>query len=371
MSADIGFKTHELNQRLARLGQFAAKFQENGFVFAEMHGGSKIKPGAYEMPWSCLNETAARFYQQCYDDGWVLPGFDWMEWIEKPEARGLLCAPENPSTGVNLPSASPEQLAMVLTALIRNDRGCEGYLEGAHASGLLTSIVRRAEDLVQLLDGNGANQSSVATRTDTYIGFDSAWTDNRKAPGAICAVKIKHSRLVQFFAPRLATFDEALAFIRKVSSENGVTLVALDQPTVVPNLTGTRPVERVAASVVSWLGGGVQPSNRGKLGMFCDASPIWHFLKTLRAVQDPEKARQAVNGLYLIEVFPALALASLSTGFFGRSAAPKYNPGNKKKFRLDDWVRVAEAAAKESHCACWSHSVGGCALATSPCFSVI
>src|SRR5438128_213221 len=122
----------------------------------------------------------------------------------------------------------------------------------------------------------------------------------------------------------------------------------MDQPTVVPNLTGTRPVDRVAASLASWLRGGVQPANRGRLGMFCDASPIWPFLAALEAVQDPEGARTAIDGIYLMEVFPALALASLAAGFFGLRAAPKYNPSVRKIFRLQDWGRVAYAAANES-----------------------
>ena len=74
---------------------------------------------------------------------------------------------------------------------------------------------------------------------DVYIGFDSAWADNPKAPGAICAVGIEEGGTVQIHQPRLVSFDEALRFIRDVRSDKGNTLVALDQPTVVPNLTGS------------------------------------------------------------------------------------------------------------------------------------
>jgi predicted RNase H-like nuclease len=183
---------------------------------------------------------------------------------------------------------------------------------------------------------------------DIYIGFDSAWTDNPKAPGAICAVGIENGNPTRFHAPQLVSFDQALTFIQKTRSETGVTLIALDQPTVVPNLISMRPVERVAASLVSWLGGGVQPSNRGRRGMFCDASPIWRFLTALGAEESPELARTAGNGLYLMEVFPALALASLDTRFFGRMSAPRYNPARKKTFLMADWVHVAEVAAREA-----------------------
>ena len=119
--------------------------------------------------------------------------------------------------------------------------------------------------------------------------------------------------------------------------------VALDQPTIVPNLTSLRPVDRVAASLISWLGGGVQPANRSKIGMFDDAAPLWPFLSRLDAIEDPEQARSASSGRYLIEVFPALALASLEGAFFGRRLGPRYNPARRKTFRLSDWQALMAA----------------------------
>ena len=183
---------------------------------------------------------------------------------------------------------------------------------------------------------------------DTFVGFDSAWTDNRKAPGAIAAVSVEDGVVVGWHPPRLVSFDGALAFIGDVRSRDGVTLVALDQPTVVANAAGMRPVERAAASLVSWLGGGVQPSNTGRVGMFCPAPSVWRFLAALGAVEDPEAARSAREGLFLVEVFPAVALASLHPDFFGRLAAPRYNPARRRTFRPADWVRVSGAAAAEA-----------------------
>ncbi|HEY3778016.1 MAG TPA: hypothetical protein VGL35_08150 [Rhizomicrobium sp.] len=181
-------------------------------------------------------------------------------------------------------------------------------------------------------------------RTDVYIGFDSAWGDKQK--GAICALSLARGKPLHFVAPHLVTFREAHCFIHDMKSSTGNTLIALDQPTIVRNSAGMRPVERVAASLVSWLGGGVQPANLGRLGMFCDASPIWPFLGRLGALEDPERARYATGGFYLIEVFPALALASFDPEFFGLRRAPKYNPGRRKTFRTKDWIRVASAAAR-------------------------
>ena len=181
------------------------------------------------------------------------------------------------------------------------------------------------------------------------FGFDSAWTDAPKAPGAICAIAFGDRGQVEFHEPRLVSFADALAFIEELRQDFVASLVALDQPTVVPNVAGSRPVDKVAAALVSFVGGGVQPANRSKIGMFCDNAPIWSFLSELEATEAPVEARAARTGHFLIEVFPALALPALEDGFARRFGAPKYNPQNRKKFRLDDWrsvARVIQATAE-------------------------
>ncbi len=179
------------------------------------------------------------------------------------------------------------------------------------------------------------------------VGFDSAWTDRPKKPGAICAVTLTGGNIIAHHPPRLVSFVEALEFINEIAAKSSVLLVALDQPTVVPNQTGSRPVERVAASVISWMGGGVQPANRGKVGMFDDEAPIWRFIQGLGALQLPEKARTATQGRYIIEVFPALALAALDSEFFQRLGAPRYNP-ERPTFKSNDWGRVISAVHREA-----------------------
>ncbi len=62
---------------------------------------------------------------------------------------------------------------------------------------------------------------------DVYVGFDSAWTDNPSAPGAICAIAMENDRCVDFRAPRLISFKQALAFIREIRAEDGLTLIAV------------------------------------------------------------------------------------------------------------------------------------------------
>ena len=87
--------------------------------------------------------------------------------------------------------------------------------------------------------------------------------------------------------PQLGGFAKALEFIRSVHRDDRPTLAAVDQPTIVPNADGMRPVNKVAASTVSWIGGGVQPANHAKINMFSDNAPILRFIQCLEAAENP------------------------------------------------------------------------------------
>lgn len=187
----------------------------------------------------------------------------------------------------------------------------------------------------------------VSGQTECIVfGFDSAWTDNPKAPGAIAALGFDAAGQGVFHAPELVSFAQAAVYVHARRVGYGLSLIALDQPSVVPNAGGMRPAERVAASVLSYTGGGVQPANRGKHRMFGDHAPLWRFLDSVEAWQEVALSRRAVTGHFLIEVFPALALAGLHEGFAARLGAPKYNPQNRKTYRHADWGAVCRVAAE-------------------------
>jgi predicted RNase H-like nuclease len=178
------------------------------------------------------------------------------------------------------------------------------------------------------------------------VGFDSAWTDSSKAPGAICAAHIDAAGLRSFSNPVLATFEDATAFIKAQYARSELCLVAIDQPTIVNNVSGSRPAERVVASAISYVGGGVQPANRSKANMFGDDAPIWRFKKALNASDSIEACVPGHAGLFMAEVFPAFALLTFNTALWGRKLAPKYNPVNRKKLKLADWKSVTSTVAK-------------------------
>jgi predicted RNase H-like nuclease len=186
-----------------------------------------------------------------------------------------------------------------------------------------------------------------APRSAQFVGFDSAWAGNSKRLGAICSISFSGEEFFDFKEPEPVGFTGASDYIVSIRRPEMPTLIALDQPTIVPNPTGMRPVEKVVASLISWMGGGVQPANLGRTVFFGKDAPIWQFLRRLAAAENPEAARTADQGVHLIEVFPALALASLESKFFGRLVGPLYNP-ERKTFQLGSWIAVIDATRAEA-----------------------
>ena len=201
---------------------------------------------------------------------------------------------------------------------------------------------------------------ALAARPTIFVGFDSAWADNPKIPGGICAARFDGARFTSFEPPRLVGFDAARAFV-EAQGNDLACLIAIDQPTIVRNATGMRPVERFAARFVSWSGGGVQPANTGKATMFGDNAPITQFLRSFDHIEDPAVSRTATTGRHIIEVFPALALPALDETFYGRLRGARYNPA-RKTFTADAFHAVRHVIERHydsiglAQAALWSSS---------------
>jgi hypothetical protein len=74
--------------------------------------------------------------------GWVVAGFDSRTWLTTPEGESLRDRPDA------VADASIDQLAWLLTAIVRSDRFVEGSIEGAFESGLLGWVAQRAAALL-------------------------------------------------------------------------------------------------------------------------------------------------------------------------------------------------------------------------------
>ena len=130
-----------LGTRLDALASFLPVFEAPSFAFSRNCAPGEATPGHMMMYPTVLSEAAEQFVKTAYAGGWVISDFGWPSWKGTPEVLDLRDDPEF------LKQATPVQLAKVLTVLIRQERFVNGALASAYDSGLLTAVLRRAEEL--------------------------------------------------------------------------------------------------------------------------------------------------------------------------------------------------------------------------------
>jgi predicted RNase H-like nuclease len=205
------------------------------------------------------------------------------------------------------------------------------------ASIQLTGLARNAGELIVIV---------VRVNTSLLVGFDSAWTPHNS--GAIAALILRNDGNVQEIGlPVIVNYPEAERLIldwqREYTPDR--TLILLDQPTIVKNPGGQRPVEGIVSSSVSLRLGGMQPASQSRVEMFGEAAPVWAFLTRFGGPADPLRL---TGGSHVIETYPVLALIALGWLRPGRGVSgtlPKYNPQRTKTFLLGDWKFVCERAS--------------------------
>lgn len=194
-------------------------------------------------------------------------------------------------------------------------------------------------------------------KAETYkhsliIGFDSAWTAHNK--GAIVAViiqsdtqtEIQNYKLLQ--NPTIVDWAGALeqvrTWIERYSPDS--TKIYIDQPTIVKNALGQRPVENIVGSLISYHHGGMQPSSLKRSDMFGPSSPITGFINALKA---DVQILESYAPIRVIETYPALSI--IAKGWLNsfespaRARLPRYNPDNRRKFSLGDWQSLCQQLA--------------------------
>jgi predicted RNase H-like nuclease len=219
--------------------------------------------------------------------------------------------------------------------------------------------------------------------TRVYTGFDSAWSANNE--GAVVSA-VNRDGAWTLTGPVAADYQAAWEHVKRLDADANYHALAIDQPLIVRNGDGQRPVEGVAGSPVGRRLGGACSSNRGQHGgpaaanqrmMFGDDAPVWRFLGRLAGIgfeHNPRRADRAAaagTGRFCFEVYPALANLGLFPVFFnprplggGRTAArvPKYNPANAN-FEIGDWQAlcacVAQALAQQTLQCPWLAAAAG------------
>jgi hypothetical protein len=96
--------------------------------------------GVIHVGWYEISAEGQEFVSEMYELGWVYD-FDWMTWLGTPQGQRLSAGPQP------IAAANADDLAKLLTAIVRSKRFGDGQLEGAWKSGLLAAIARRAGEL--------------------------------------------------------------------------------------------------------------------------------------------------------------------------------------------------------------------------------
>jgi len=114
----------------------------------------------------------------------------------------------------------------------------------------------------------------------------------------------------------------------------------LDQPTIVVNPAGQRPVENIVGSAISLRYGGMQPANADREEMVGATAPMWPFLTRFGGPADPLAPIAATR---VFETYPALVL--IAFGWMRQDSRragrlPKYSPERRKTFSISDWQYV-------------------------------
>ena len=131
----------ERHYRLEALAAALPIVEAPEFEAGQWHDSERRPDGVWSMPWYELSSAAESYLRAVGESGMMLTGFDWPSWAKTPEAKALHDDREV------LARATPDELAMLLTALIREDRFNEGALGDSFESGIMTAIARRAKEL--------------------------------------------------------------------------------------------------------------------------------------------------------------------------------------------------------------------------------
>lgn len=180
------------------------------------------------------------------------------------------------------------------------------------------------------------------------VGFDSAWTPGKRG-AIVAAIQNDDGAFRVLGDPQIANFREAEDAIRRWQAELSPvsTVILLDQPTIVNNSAGQRPVENIVSSSVSLRHGGMQPANTARADMFGEGAPVWTFIDQFGGAADPLTPRPGDDAV-VFETYPVLVLIALGwlrEDLRHAGRLPKYNPERKKTFSLEDWQYVCTMAS--------------------------
>ena len=127
---------HGTRAAIDALLPFLPTFESDRFRAGEWH----VEEGV--MPFFSPDEEVGRFVEALYEHGWVVP-FDWPAWRE--EAERYVGSPES------VAGADLDTIRRLLTTHVRQDRFCDGHLAEMIRNGHVAVVLRRLQELRELV----------------------------------------------------------------------------------------------------------------------------------------------------------------------------------------------------------------------------
>jgi hypothetical protein len=129
--------TSDMRGKMQRMGELLDRIEELSETVAVPTTFQAV--GAETMTIS-TSVGISDFVRLAYADGWVI-GFDWGAWDEGREIAG---SPER------IAECDLDTIHKLITALVRNDRFCEGALASAWQHGSIKAILLRIKQLMEM-----------------------------------------------------------------------------------------------------------------------------------------------------------------------------------------------------------------------------
>ena len=105
--------------------------------FGKLKGGNKNKDGSICMPYYEENEVVSLFRSIAYDIPIIIP-FDWGKW---EKGRKIVNNPYFDCQTIDIIT-----ICKIITAIVRNDRFCDGALISAFENGLILKLLVSIEN---------------------------------------------------------------------------------------------------------------------------------------------------------------------------------------------------------------------------------
>ncbi|WP_289500543.1 DUF429 domain-containing protein [Gloeocapsopsis sp. IPPAS B-1203] len=169
-------------------------------------------------------------------------------------------------------------------------------------------------------------QSGVNSNTMKFIGIDFGW---RSQPSGLCCLEWQDNELQLVDLDRKEAIADIFTWIDTKVELNAPAIIAVDAPTLIPNITGTRLPDKLTHKYFGKYHAGCYPANQSLA--FAQRTINFGLELEARGFTHAPQIKPKILGRYQIEVFPHPAIIHL----FDLNRILKYKKGRLSDRRVE------------------------------------